>query len=116
MFDMLFNIEERRVGFYETENFKISTVRVTDADKNYETGIKHEDFNDNRYIIVEEYDTFDQAQDGHNEWVQKLINTKSKDLVLKDISSSVWKKLEELSSENEDILPPDEFEELYDDN
>ena len=62
----------------------IDTVRAFDTCE-WETGIQLNKVNDN-WIIVQQYKNGEQAQKGHQNWVDKL--TKNPNLKLKDIN--VW--------------------------
>jgi hypothetical protein len=71
--DMAGNYEDRKVDKYEEGELFISTARVTDADKPYETAVKHPDYGmDGSLAIVETYDTIEEAQKGHDQWVAKM--------------------------------------------
>ena len=75
MFGSMFsNHSSRLVDNYESDNFTIDTCLVTDSEYNYETAVKYDGFNDGRWMIVEQYNTESEAQDGHNRWVEYLTN------------------------------------------
>ena len=82
---MVGNYESRKVDNTEVNNAVIDTVRITDSVHNYETGVTHPAFNDNAWIIVEEYDTKEQAQKGHDKWVKEFTDKLPK--TIKDIST-----------------------------
>lgn len=69
MFDMLGNYEQRKVNLYRKDSLFISTVKVTDGDKIYETAIAHPEYNKGTLIIVDKYDTIEEAKRGHEKWV-----------------------------------------------
>ena len=71
---MFGNHSSRLVDNYESDNFTIDTCLVTDSEYNYETAVKYYGFNDGRWMIVEQYNTESEAQDGHNRWVEYLTN------------------------------------------
>jgi hypothetical protein len=73
-FEMLSNYEQRKVDRYEGDNFSIDTCSVSDGAKQYETAIGHPDYNFGSWIVVEAYDTIDEAQIGHDKWVA-IMNT-----------------------------------------
>ncbi len=74
------NYEDRKVDRYDGKNgLCIDTVRVSDSDKPYETGIKHLSYNDGDWVIVEMYDTKEDAQTGHDIWVKKMTADKLPD-------------------------------------
>lgn len=67
--NMMDNCEERKVDHYEQDGTTIDTCRVTDSSKDYETGISHPKYNNGDWIIVELYDTKEEAIKGHEKWV-----------------------------------------------
>lgn len=66
------NYEERKVDRFEKDDLIIDTARRFDGRQPYETGIEHPEYNDGRWVIVEAYDTKEEAQVGHNAWVEKM--------------------------------------------
>ena len=68
-FGMMGNYEERLVSNSEIGNAIIDTCMVTDSFKPYETAIKHPCYREGEYVVVELYDTKEEASDGHKEWV-----------------------------------------------
>ena len=84
-FEMMTNYDQRCVAKYDKDNVFVSTAIVTDAPHPYETAISHPDYNDGTLVIVEYYDSREDAQKGHNEWVTKMTAEKVP-LVIKDIS------------------------------
>lgn len=77
IFDFLFDIgnyEERKVARYEDEHLIVDTAAVSDGEKPYETGIEHPEYNMGKWIIVEAYGTKEEAQSGHNKWVNIMQN------------------------------------------
>lgn len=68
---MIGNYDERKVARDEVNDYTIDTVLVTDRSWLYETAIMHEDFNDGDWIIVEGYDTKEDAIKGHKKWLEK---------------------------------------------
>ena len=68
------NYEDRKVArehFPSCDAF-LSTCRVSDGLKEYETALEHPKYNSGKLIIVESYDTKEEAMEGHLRW-QKLI-------------------------------------------
>jgi len=84
--DMAYNHEERCVGTYDKDGVFVDTSLVTDAHKPYETGIEHPLYNDGVMIIVEYYDTKEDAAEGHERWV-KLLTSKELPSQIVDVSS-----------------------------
>ena len=86
--DMADNYEERKVAHYEKEGeVTIDTAEVTDSDKSYETAIAHPSYNNGKWVIVELYDTEDEAKTGHDKWVEIMI-AKKLPSKLKDVSTA----------------------------
>jgi len=79
-FDFFLNLKSEPVArnTVETEDgviYNVSTVWTSDTDK-YETSICV-DYNDKRileWVVVEYYDTKEEAEFGHMEWMSKLEN------------------------------------------
>jgi len=65
---------DRAVDRYEADGMIIDTAYVTDGDKSYETGICHPEYNKGNWVIVEAYDTKDEAKEGHSKWVAKMTS------------------------------------------
>ena len=61
--------DERLVDNYSENGIVVDTVRVTDSPMPYETGVKHPDYSNRDWIIVDTYPTKEEAQIGHNKWV-----------------------------------------------
>lgn len=84
--NMMFDYEDRKVDRYENDNLVIDTCEVTDnPEYPFETAIKHPDYNDNKFIIVEQYVDKELAKSGHDKWVDIMINNPP--LSLKDVST-----------------------------
>lgn len=71
-FGMKTNYKERVVDNYKNGDLIVDTAAVTDADQPYETGIQHPSYNNNKWVIVELYDTKEEAQTGHDKWVKTM--------------------------------------------
>ncbi len=72
MFDFLNmagNYDSRKVGLYKSDNLVVSTAAVTDGNHPYETAVKHPEYNDDKLVIVEAYDSKEDAQSGHDRWI-----------------------------------------------
>ena len=81
MFDMIGNYEERLIGNDKVNGFEVDTVRVTDTGYYAETAIRHPELDDGYWIIVQEYETHEQAEKGHERWVDMLENEKINTIV-----------------------------------
>jgi len=80
------NYEERKIANYETTELIVDTCATSDSEQPFETGVCHLLYNSGKWIIVELYDTKEEAQKGHDKWVKKMTaNCLPK--TLKDVSS-----------------------------
>jgi hypothetical protein len=67
--------EARKVDRFEKGDLTVDTCRVSDDDDfPYETGVESPDYNDGKWVIVEQYITKKEAQAGHDKWV-KIMDT-----------------------------------------
>ena len=65
MFDFLLmadNYEERKVDRFEKDTLIIDTCFVSDGSLPYETAIQHEEYNEGKWVIVENYPDKESAQ------------------------------------------------------
>jgi len=86
--DMYGTYESRKVGRLDTEDgVSVSTARVTDSDKPYETAVMHPRYKKDEWIIVECYDTKAEAKEGHEKWV-KTMTSKTLPATLMDVSTA----------------------------
>ena len=92
---MIGTYEQRKVVCYEKGKLIVDTCRVTDSDKDYETGISHPRYNNRNWIIVELYDTKEQAATGHDKWVKVMTSEKLPEK-LEDVSTSVFALISKL--------------------
>ena len=77
MFEFMFdagNYQDRVVGRYDGDGTMVSTASVSDGRHPYETAFQHPDYNDGDMVIVEAYDSREQAADGHARWVEIMTN------------------------------------------
>lgn len=96
---MMNNYEERKVAHYEKDKVTIDTCAVNDADQPYETAVAHSSYNDANLVIVELYDTKEEAKRGHKKWVKKMT-AKNLPKILIDVSSSEVAKLVDCTNAN----------------
>lgn len=68
------NYDERCVARLENLDARllVSTARVSDGDRPYETAIAHPEYNHGAIVIVEAYDTREEAAAGHERWVAAM--------------------------------------------
>lgn len=86
-FSMLDNYEQRKVGRLDAEWGYISTAEVNDAEKPYETAVRHREYNDGKLVIVEPYNTREEAEHGHQRWVEVMTaNTLPAQLIDRGLS------------------------------
>jgi hypothetical protein len=71
---MTHNYEDRKVGRFDAGWGFISTAYVTDASKPYETAVEHPEYNNGKMVIVETYDTTQEARAGHDRWVETMTS------------------------------------------
>lgn len=69
----LYNYEDRQIDIFEKDNLIVDTCRVSDGKQPYETCISHPDYHSGKFIIVEVYDDADDAKEGHDKWVNIMI-------------------------------------------
>lgn len=72
MLMMAKDYDQRKVERTERENFTLDTVMVYDRSWLYETAVRHRDFNNNNWIILDGCDTKDEAIKMHNTWLKFL--------------------------------------------
>jgi hypothetical protein len=95
MFEFMFmanNHEERKVANDKICDAEIDTCAISDSDQPYETGIRHPKYNDYSWIIVEMYNTKEEAIDGHKKWCNKFRDGLLPN-ELKDVGTSSIAKL-----------------------
>lgn len=99
---MMGNYDDRKVDRYDDEQtgLMVSTVMVTDSDQPYETAVRHQRYNDNKMVIVEMYESKEEAQTGHDKWV-KTMTSKKMPTQLEDVSTSCISKMCDAVSSNE---------------
>jgi len=85
---MMNDYEDRKIDRFESgEDFFISTVSVNDNTRHpFETAVCHPNYNGGNIVIVEEYDSKDDAQEGHDKWVE-IMTAAELPQELKDVSS-----------------------------
>jgi len=97
--------EERVVARYETDDVLVNTCLVTDGRHPYETGVCHPDYNEDKCVVVEAYDTKEDAQKGHDSWVEIMTGEKLP-LFLRDCANAlITQLLEVVGGEDELVFP-----------
>lgn len=80
--------ETRKVtDSYEKDGVFVDTCLVNNSSQPYETAVSHPNYNDDKLIIVQMYDTEEQAQKGHKKWIKKMT-AKELPKAIKDVSTS----------------------------
>ena len=74
MFEFMQDIgsyEDRKVDRWDSEdmNTMVSTAKVSDGRKPFETAVMHPAYNNGNMVIVSCYDTKEEAQIGHDKWL-----------------------------------------------
>ena len=75
MFSSLKNLgtyDQRKIKNDQSGGGVVNTASVYDSPRPYETGIKHPNYRDGKWIIVECYDSMEEALAGHQKWVDHL--------------------------------------------
>ena len=67
-------LQERQIGRDDYDWGFVSTVRVGDGAHPYETAVEHPDYNNGSMVIVEAYDTMEDATIGHARWCDTMVN------------------------------------------
>ena len=73
MFEMAATYEKRKVDNTKTDVFEVDTALVTDRKWIYETAVRHKDYNDGEWIVVEGCYDKETAQVLHNKWVNIML-------------------------------------------
>ena len=73
--EMAGTYDSRKVARFEDGEITVSTASVTDGSSPFETAISHPEYNDNNWVIVDKYNTVEEARQGHDKWVT-VITTK----------------------------------------
>ncbi len=89
MFDFLLAapFEDRKVARHKAGDLIVSTVSMNDGRKPYETAVCHPDYNDNKWVIVDCYDTREEARLGHEHWIAVMSQEELPDELI-DVANS----------------------------
>ena len=85
---MAANYTERKVDHYEKDGLVIDTCPVTDSSEPFETAVQHPNYNDGKWIVVQTYNSKEEAETGHKKWVKKMTK-KTLPNQLEDVSTAV---------------------------
>jgi hypothetical protein len=90
------NYVSRKVARKEFDWGFVSTCYATDT-KLFETAISHNKYNEGKLVIVQTYQTKQEAERGHDEWLAKIITDPPK---LVDVSGAGLANLIDLLSDD----------------
>ena len=96
--NMMGNYEDREVANYDDGTLFVDTAEVNDGNKPYETAVSHPDYNNNKMVIVQSYDTIEEAKEGHDHWVDLMKNNPPE--YLRDCANADVAQLLEIMSED----------------
>jgi len=82
------NYEQRKIARYDGDGLMIDTARCSDGKQPYETAVESPLYNNGKMIIVEAYDTPEQAQQGHDRWVA-IMTTKPPDKLVDCLNAEI---------------------------
>ncbi len=82
------NHEERVVAHHEKGGLMVDTCAVTDSRQPYETAVSHPSYNEGKWVIVELYPSKEDAQKGHDRWVEQMT-TNPLPIKLEDVSTAM---------------------------
>lgn len=69
---LTYDYESRKLARDERPWGIVSTVSVSDGDHPYETAVSHLEYNRSELVIVEAYDTKEDALAGHTRWLSTM--------------------------------------------
>ena len=95
--------EERMVDRYEWDDHFVSTAATEDGGRPYETGIYHDNYNEH-VTVVEEYDTIEEAREGHKKWVKIMTTEPLPDKLIEASRTGIMRLME--------IVDPERTEEF----
>lgn len=96
---MNLNYEDRAIDRFEEGGLVVDTCSVNDSSKPFETGVLHPSYNSGDWIIVELYDSKDDAKTGHNKWVKKMTSKRLPPKLI-DISTAEVTNLTDMTRGN----------------
>lgn len=66
--------EDRKVARFESQDLLVSTAAVSDSEYPFETAVSHREYDGGSWIVVENYDSREEAQEGHKKWVDIMTS------------------------------------------
>lgn len=104
-FSMAYDYDQRRVDHTDLgDGFWVDTAAVNDASQPYETAVEHPEYNDGKMVIVEMYDSIEEAQEGHNRWVATMSSELPESLTDKG-TAEIAEVIDALSDDNWRVFP-----------
>lgn len=101
---MMGNYESRVVGRDDfSDGFFVSTAEVNDGEKPYETAVKHPEYNDGSMVIVGKYDTKQEAEAGHAQWVKTMTADPLPDKLIDCCNSGMQSLIEALAGHGDEF-------------
>lgn len=94
----------------------ISTIGdMGDTEHSYETAVSHPEYNDGRWVIVQEYDTEEDARNGHEKWLKTMtadalpnelrdVSTAGVAQMAEEVGGNTWRRMPRII----DVTPPDQ--------
>ncbi len=81
--------EQRRVAVYQKGDILVSTMRVVDSQQPFETAVEHPEYNGGDIIIVEMYQTREDAAAGHKRWLKTMTSGNLPNEIVDKSTSSI---------------------------
>lgn len=111
MFDFLSMMgthDERKIDTYDENGIFVDTCLVTDGSQPYETAIAHKNYNNGDMVIVESYDTKDEAQLGHEKWVSIMTSDRLPEYLIDCANADIAQLVELVGGELSMRFPKDD--------
>jgi len=99
--NMLASYDVRAIDRYDEGDLFIDTCAVSDSEQPYETAVAHPAYNGGKLVIVEMYDSVELAENGHQQWVEKMTAKTLPDS-LRDVSTARIASLGAAMARNDD--------------
>jgi len=103
------NYDQRKVGRDDFDWGFVSTARVSDGRKPYETAVKHAKYGDGEMVIVECYDSKKEASEGHAKWLAAMtadvLPSKLTDCANSDVSQLLEVVAKDQSWKDKNLSP-----------
>lgn len=93
LFDFVLDIgtyAERKIDNYNgKDGLVVDTCAISDSNKPYETAVEHPAYDEGKMVIVELYDTKEEAQKGHDKWLKRMTTGKLPETLRNVFTASV---------------------------